>query len=169
MSVNSKILTFNSVAETVSELKSSGSKIGLITGCFDILHIGHISLFQFAKKEVDILIVGVDNDNAIKMSKGHSRPINNQKIRMEILSYISLINYLFPLDFNGKFGHKASNIFMKNIYKNINPNCIISSTLTDKYVKSKKVIANELNIKFLPFDKAINISSTTIEKIINQQ
>lgn len=46
-----------------------GKKVGLVTGCFDILHFGHISIFEFAKSHVDILLVGIDSDESIKINK----------------------------------------------------------------------------------------------------
>ena len=46
-------------------------------GCFDILHIGHIKMLQYARSLGDNLIVGIDSDRRVKELKGESRPINN--------------------------------------------------------------------------------------------
>ena len=58
-------------------------------GCFDVLHIGHIKLLEFAKSQGDYLIVGIDSDERVKVSKGPDRPINNQMDRCEFLRAIS--------------------------------------------------------------------------------
>ena len=60
-------------------------KLGFVNGCFDVLHIGHIRLFEFAKKHCDILVVGIDTDERVKELKGPDRPINNQDERAEFL------------------------------------------------------------------------------------
>ena len=61
-------------------------------GCFDILHRGHIELFKYAKSLGDYLIVGIDEDQRIKESKGNSRPINNVNDRKAILESIKYID-----------------------------------------------------------------------------
>ena len=80
--VKGKIRLLKELYSIVNKHKKRGKTIGLITGCFDILHIGHIELFQSAKNQVDILIVGVENDETIKRSKGTNRPVNNQDTRL---------------------------------------------------------------------------------------
>ena len=61
-------------------------------GCFDVLHIGHIKLLEFAKSQGDYLIVGIDSDERVKKSKGQDRPFNNQKNRCEFLRAISAVD-----------------------------------------------------------------------------
>ena len=61
-------------------------------GCFDILHIGHLELFKYAKKLGDKLFVGIDSDDRIKKYKGENRPFNNQVIRLSFLQSIKYID-----------------------------------------------------------------------------
>ena len=61
-------------------------------GCFDILHRGHIELFKYAKSLGDYLVVGIDEDQRIKESKGDDRPINNVEDRKAILESIKYID-----------------------------------------------------------------------------
>jgi rfaE bifunctional protein nucleotidyltransferase chain/domain len=63
-----------------------------VNGCFDILHRGHIELFKYAKSLGDYLVVGIDEDDRIRASKGDSRPINNLEDRMELLRSIRYID-----------------------------------------------------------------------------
>ena len=75
-----------------------------VNGCFDILHMGHINLFWFAKhyqiKNIDcldnidenILYVGVDSDERVKFLKGNKRPINNLHDRVMMLSSLKMID-----------------------------------------------------------------------------
>tara|TARA_Y100001972_G_scaffold128125_1_gene187539 strand:- start:2646 stop:3044 length:399 start_codon:yes stop_codon:yes gene_type:complete len=60
-------------------------------GCFDILHRGHIELFKYAKSLGNYLIVGIDEDERVRKSKGDNRPINtveDRKIVLESIKYI---------------------------------------------------------------------------------
>ena len=68
------------------------SIVGFTNGCFDILHLGHLSLFKKAKEKCDYLIVGLNSDSSIKNLKGDGRPINEQLTRIEILKSIVYID-----------------------------------------------------------------------------
>lgn len=67
-------------------------KIALCTGCFDIVHIGHIRLLNYAKNLCDQLIVGINNDASIKRLKGNNRPINSELIRKEFLLNLKCVD-----------------------------------------------------------------------------
>ena len=66
--------------------------VGFTNGCFDLLHLGHLSLFKEAKRNCDYLIVGLNSDSSIKRLKGKSRPINNQETRYQILKSILYVD-----------------------------------------------------------------------------
>ena len=61
-------------------------------GCFDILHRGHIELFRYAKSLGDYLVVGIDEDERVKQSKGDTRPINTVDDRRTVLESIRYID-----------------------------------------------------------------------------
>lgn len=61
------------------------NKIVFTNGCFDILHVGHIRLLNYAKSLGSVLIVGLNSDASVKKIKGDKRPINNENIRKEML------------------------------------------------------------------------------------
>ena len=54
-------------------------------GCYDVLHVGHIRLFEYARSLGDALVVGIDSDRRVRELKGDSRPINNERDRREVL------------------------------------------------------------------------------------
>ena len=62
----------------VEELKKQNKTVVFTNGCFDILHVGHLRYLNEAKRQGDVLIVGVNSDDSVKRLKGESRPINNQ-------------------------------------------------------------------------------------------
>ena len=76
-------------SSTLSYLRSKKKKIVFTNGCFDLLHIGHISLLEQAAKLGDILIVAINSDDSVKRIKGNERPITTEQHRARILASIS--------------------------------------------------------------------------------
>lgn len=68
------------------------SKIVWVNGTFDVLHIGHIKLLEYARSLGDKLVVGVDTDNRIMGAKGPNRPVNKLKDRIEFLKAIKYVD-----------------------------------------------------------------------------
>ncbi len=86
--MSSKIATVKELSKNIDRSK----KIGLCSGCFDLLHVGHIKHLQSAKTKCDILVVAVaSNDN---VNKGPDRPAFDQKLRMEFLESIECVDYV---------------------------------------------------------------------------
>jgi len=94
MKKNKKIVSQFKIQKISENLKKKGKKIIFTNGCFDIIHIGHIRLFQKAASLGDILIVGLNSDNSVKRIKGEGRPINNFSDRAEVLSAMEGIDYI---------------------------------------------------------------------------
>lgn len=67
-------------------------KLVFINGTFDVLHTGHLSLFQYAKSLGDYVIVAIDSDERVKEKKGPTRPINCLLDRAFMLANISTID-----------------------------------------------------------------------------
>jgi len=160
-----KITTLDRLQEIVKKHKNDGAKIGLITGCFDIIHIGHIELFRFAKKHCDIVIVGLENDETIKLSKGKNRPIHNLKQRAEALSELRSINYIFNIDDVIDFSSRGANKYYIAMYKKLKPDYLITNSDADSFWEEKKKDAESIGVKLLR-DKRQRVSAST--KIIEQ-
>ncbi|PAF53911.1 bifunctional heptose 7-phosphate kinase/heptose 1-phosphate adenyltransferase [Helicobacter sp. 13S00482-2] len=91
-----KILSKTSLLTVMQSLKNK--KIIFTNGCFDILHRGHISYLQKAKKMGDILIVGLNSDASVKKLKGKNRPINTQDDRAYVLSALECVDFVIIFD-----------------------------------------------------------------------
>lgn len=102
------ILNRDTAAKLVRELKKQGKKVVFTNGCFDILHIGHLKYLTEAKKQGDILIVGVNSDLSVKKLKGETRPINTEIERAELLCGLKSVDFtvifdeLTPIDILGQ-------------------------------------------------------------------
>jgi glycerol-3-phosphate cytidylyltransferase len=81
-------------AATLIEIaKAQGKKVVFTNGCFDILHVGHLKYLEEAKKQGDILVVGVNSDSSVKRLKGETRPINSEIDRAEMLGGLKAVDY----------------------------------------------------------------------------
>ena len=87
-----KSLSFNKFTfKKVATLKKEGKKIVFTNGCFDILHLGHIKILEYAKSQGDILIVGVNSDTSVRELKGKSRPVIHEEDRMKLLEALLVL------------------------------------------------------------------------------
>ena len=87
-----KIYNFKNFQKIIKLLKNKSKKIVLCHGVFDLLHVGHIKHFNFAKNNGEILVASITQDKFI--NKGLGRPVFNQNLRAEMLSSISVIDYV---------------------------------------------------------------------------
>jgi D-beta-D-heptose 7-phosphate kinase/D-beta-D-heptose 1-phosphate adenosyltransferase len=82
----------------LSRHRASGKRIVFTNGCFDLIHLGHVKYFQFAKALGDLLVVGVNTDQSIQRLKGPKRPIINEADRISVLEELESIDYLVAFD-----------------------------------------------------------------------
>lgn len=65
------------------------------SGCFDILHPGHLRQLEYVKSLGDVAVIGVTPDVRIKQRKGPSRPINPQDVRVAMVDALKPVDYCF--------------------------------------------------------------------------
>jgi rfaE bifunctional protein nucleotidyltransferase chain/domain len=91
---NPKILALKDLLPVRARLRRGGKTVVFTNGCFDLIHAGHIRLFDFAKRRGDVLIVALNSDASIRRLKGPSRPVFPLRERLEILSAVADIDYV---------------------------------------------------------------------------
>ena len=67
-------------------------------GCFDLMHIGHVQYFKFARAQGDLLVVGRQHRCSIRRLKGPKRPIIREEDRVGVLEGLESIDYLVLFD-----------------------------------------------------------------------
>ena len=80
----------------VRAAQQRGEKVVMTNGCFDILHSGHVTYLQQARKLGDHLIVAVNDDGSVKRLKGESRPVNTLECRMHVLAALECVDWVVP-------------------------------------------------------------------------
>jgi len=92
---NSKIINdLHHLEVLLQTIDKTKNKIILSSGCFDIIHVGHLSTLKRAKELGDILIVCLSCDDQIKKLKGKDRPINNYQDRIDLFKTIAYVDYI---------------------------------------------------------------------------
>jgi D-beta-D-heptose 7-phosphate kinase/D-beta-D-heptose 1-phosphate adenosyltransferase len=87
-----------SLIKELDRHRAMGKRIVFTNGCFDIIHLGHVKYFQFAKAQGDLLVVGVNTDASIRRLKGPTRPYINESDRVGVLEELQSIDYLVRFD-----------------------------------------------------------------------
>ena len=78
----------------ISLLRRSGKKIVFTNGCFDLLHLGHISYLEAIKSKDAVVVVGLNSDSSIKKIKAKGRPIQPQAARARVLAALACVDYV---------------------------------------------------------------------------
>lgn len=94
MKSESKVKDLKQLKAIVESLKAEGKRIVFTNGCFDLLHLGHVTYLEEAKSYGDVLIVGLNSDNSVKRIKGPQRPIMPEWARARILAALWAVDYV---------------------------------------------------------------------------
>ena len=152
---SSKIIPRNFITDIVSRERRFNKTIVFTNGCFDILHIGHVTYLKKAKSLGDILILGLNSDDSVKRLKGDSRPINSEKDRAGILEALEFIDYIVIFNEDTPY----------DLIKAIQPDILVKG---GDY-KAEDVVGREFSKKVEIIDFVDGYSTTnTINKINNK-
>ena len=88
----SKICDLSALERVVQIYRQKGLRVGATSGCFDILHAGHVTYLEEAKSLCDVLIVLLNSDLSVRKLKGSSRPILGQEDRAVVLASLESVN-----------------------------------------------------------------------------
>jgi rfaE bifunctional protein nucleotidyltransferase chain/domain len=89
-----KILAKAAMVQVRRTLRRKGQKVVFTNGTFDILHRGHVSYLQAARKLGDCLVVGLNTDASIRRIKGPKRPINRNRDRAAVLAALGCVDFV---------------------------------------------------------------------------
>lgn len=93
-----KLKTMDTLQHILQGLRSDGKRIVWTNGCFDIIHVGHITYLQRAAALGDILVVGLNSDASVKENKGPDRPIIPEANRAIVLAALECVDYIVIFD-----------------------------------------------------------------------
>lgn len=76
------------------EAEHAGRRVVFTNGCFDILHMGHLTYLSRARDLGDLLVVGLNSDESVRRLKGADRPVNSQEERAFLLAGLFFVDYV---------------------------------------------------------------------------
>ena len=91
-SARSKIGTLEQVVARVAEARREGRSVALANGCFDVLHVGHVRYLEGARREADLLVVGINADESVRRLKGPDRPVMPEDDRAELVAALRCVD-----------------------------------------------------------------------------
>ena len=93
-----KICDLPSLKNKVNTWRASHQKIIFTNGCFDLLHAGHVTYLEAAKKTGDKLILGLNTDRSVSALKGPTRPVIHENDRARVLAALEAVDAVILFD-----------------------------------------------------------------------
>jgi len=87
-----KIISWDRLPEWRAAMRASARKLVVTNGCFDLLHVGHVSYLEAARNQGDALLVGVNGDQSVRELKGPGRPLNGEIERATVLAALESVD-----------------------------------------------------------------------------
>jgi len=94
-------------------MRASGKKLVVTNGCFDLLHLGHITYLEAARNQGGALLVGVNSDSSVGELKGAGRPINQEDDRAAVVAALESVDAICI------FSDRSANRFLERAQPDI--------------------------------------------------
>src|SRR6478672_10783561 len=98
MNFREKIIAWDDLPAWRQKMRQSGKRLVVTNGCFDLLHLGHVTYLETARNQGDALLVGVNGDQGVRELKGPDRPVNEENDRAAVLAALESVDgiCIFP-------------------------------------------------------------------------
>ena len=98
MQFRDKLVPWDQLRGWREAVRGTGRTLVVTNGCFDLLHLGHVTYLEAARNKGDLLLVGVNADGAVRKLKGPERPINSEDDRALVLAALESVSAvtIFP-------------------------------------------------------------------------
>lgn len=89
-----KVLSRRALRARLAGLSRRGKRSVMTSGCYDLLHVGHLRSFEAARRYADVVVVGVNRDARVRELKGAGRPIVPERQRAELIAGLAIVDYV---------------------------------------------------------------------------
>lgn len=164
MRTDKKIIKYKDLKNIRAKAAREGKTIVFTSGCYDLLHLGHIIHFHYCKSKGDVFVVTVGNDKTIRELKGPGSPVHNEKFRARMIASIEYVDHVVISEEFGKMDHNISMGLLK-------PDLFVLNA-TDSAVEAKRKLVKGHGGKLVlckrlpPGHKKGGVSTTEIKKKI---
>ncbi len=154
---DNKIVSRESAATQVNEWREQGLQVGFTSGVFDLLHLGHLSYLEDARKRCDKLVVAVNSDSSVRQNKGLLRPVISELERAKVVAGLACVDLVFV------FSESNNNQNITDLKPSI---YIKAGDYAKESLSSASIIESQGGrVELVPFVSG-NSSSAIIQKII---
>jgi rfaE bifunctional protein nucleotidyltransferase chain/domain len=87
-----KVVSWEKLPVWRAAMRASGKKLVVTNGCFDLLHLGHVTYLETGRNRGDALLVGLNSDASVQQLKGESRPVNCEADRAAVLAALESVD-----------------------------------------------------------------------------
>lgn len=92
MSFRDKIIPWAKLPAWRGQVRAKGLRLVVTNGCFDILHLGHVTYLEAARQQGDLLLVGINSDSSVGELKGAGRPVNFEGDRAALVAALGCVD-----------------------------------------------------------------------------
>jgi len=93
-----KLRSLEQAVALADEARRRNGKVVWTNGCFDLFHLGHVEYLRFARRQGDLLIVGLNSDASVRRLKGPQRPITSEGERARLLAALDVVDCIVLFD-----------------------------------------------------------------------
>jgi D-beta-D-heptose 7-phosphate kinase/D-beta-D-heptose 1-phosphate adenosyltransferase len=87
-----KVLGREAASRLVAQARTEGRRVVFTNGCFDLLHVGHVSYLEQARTLGDVLVVAINADPGVRKLKGAGRPVVKETDRALMLASLACVD-----------------------------------------------------------------------------
>lgn len=132
-----------------------GGKVVVVTGAFDVIHIGHLRFLEAARQLGDALVVGVEGDERVRRWKGPSRPIQTAEDRAELLAALRVVDGVFIIT-----GERVDPAYYVDMFRPFRPR-YLAVTADDPLLDVKREAVQEIGMELRVVTPRIESHSTS--------
>ena len=92
------VLSLAELRLRLAAARQAGHRVAFANGHFDLLHVGHLRYLEASRREGDLLVVGLNNDDSVARLKGPGRPVVPAAERAELLAALEPVDYVVVFD-----------------------------------------------------------------------
>ena len=87
-----KIISWEQLPSWRAALRARRQRLVVTNGCFDLLHVGHVTYLENARNHGDALLIGLNGDASVGQLKGPGRPLNGENDRAAVLAALASVD-----------------------------------------------------------------------------
>ena len=158
---NPKLVDRNELRKLGREFRKEKKKVVFTAGCFDLIHVGHARYLAKAKALGDVLVVGLGSNDSVRQVKGKTRPIIDERVRAEMLSFLEPVDYVHI--------HKEKTA--AEAIKTLSPDVLmmVKERHPDENVDVKAAKLNSAKIVVVPRQAPFLSTSAIIERVVGAE